>query len=418
MGTLDGTEAPAGADIDLEDTVATEGTAAERARTAPQPDHAGKPESPTDVSKRGWRKTATSAFAEFQRDQCTDLAAALTYYSVLAVFPAILALVSLLGVLGQGESTTQALLDIVRRLGQGQVADQLQGPIEQITGARGSGIALVIGIATALFSASGYVGAFGRAMNRVYEVDEGRPVWKLRPFQVLITLGLVVAAALVLVGLVISGPVAEAVGSAVGLEDASVTIWNIAKWPVMLAIVVAMVAVLYYFTPNVRQPRFRWVSVGAAVAILAWIVASLGFGFYVSTFGSYNKTYGSLAGVVVFLLWLWITNLALLFGAEIDAELERVRELEAGMKAERTLQLPPRDDSGSIKAKEKLDERVREGRRLRRSATAGESDGSGGSGGSSASGAEASPRSVRRPDGGVSLEPLPSESVRRPVDRV
>ena len=345
--------------------MAREGAAAERAETAPHPDAGRKPDSPDDIGKRGWVYTAKSAFREFQRDQCTDLAAALTYYSVLSVFPAILALVSLLGVFGQGETTTTALLDIVRQLGQGQVADQLQGPIDQISGARGSGIALVVGLAGALWSASGYVGAFGRAMNRVYQVDEGRPIWKLRPVVLLITVGLVVMAALVLIGLVVSGPVARAIGDVVGLGDASVTTWDILKWPVMLGIVIVMVAVLYYATPNVKQPKFRWVSVGAAVAILVWVLASIAFGFYVSNFGSYNKTYGSLAGIIVFLLWLWITNLALLFGAETDAELERARQLQAGIEAENTLQLPPRDTRNSEKAEKKLQEKVAAGRELR-----------------------------------------------------
>jgi membrane protein len=345
--------------------MAREGAAAERAETSPHPDAGFKPDSLDDITKPGWRYTATSAFREFQRDQCTDLAAALTYYSVLSVFPAILALVSLLGVVGQGQETTSALLDIVRQLGQERVAEQLEGPIEQITGARGSGIALVVGLAGALWSASGYVGAFGRAMNRVYQVDEGRPVWKLRPVVLLITLGLIVMAALVLIGLVVSGPVAQAIGDVVGLGDASVTVWNIAKWPVILGIVVVMVAVLYYATPNVRQPKMRWISVGAAVAILGWVLASVAFGFYVSNFGSYNKTYGSLAGIIVFLLWLWITNLALLFGAEIDAELERTRQLQAGIEAERTLQLPPRDTRNSEKAEEKLEQKIAQGRRLR-----------------------------------------------------
>ena len=345
--------------------MAREGAAAERAESAPHPDAGSKPDSLDDIRKPGWVYTGKAAFREFQRDQCTDLAAALTYYSVLSIFPAILALVSLLGVFGQGEATTSALLDIVRQLGQTQVADQLQGPIEQISGARGSGIALVVGLAGALWSASGYVGAFGRAMNRVYQVDEGRPIWKLRPVVLLITLGLVVMASLVLIGLVVSGPVARAIGDVVGLGDASVTVWDIVKWPVILGIVVVMVAVLYYATPNIRQPKFRWVSVGAAVAILIWVLASVAFGFYVSNFGSYNKTYGSLAGIIVFLLWLWITNLALLFGAEIDSELERARQLQAGIEAEETLQLPPRDTRNSEKAVEKLEQKVAEGRRLR-----------------------------------------------------
>ena len=393
--------------------MAQQDTAADKARTAPAPDAAHKPDSPTDIERPGWVYTAKAAFREFQRDQCTDLAAALTYYSVLSVFPAILALVSLLGVFGQGEATTSALLDMVRELGQTQVADQLEGPIEQISGARGSGIALVVGIAGALWSASGYVGAFGRAMNRVYQVDEGRPVWKLRPVVLLITLGLVVMAALVLIGLVVSGPIAQAIGDVVGLGDTSVTIWDIAKWPVILGIVIVMVAVLYYATPNVKQPKFRWVSVGAAVAILIWVLASVAFGFYVSNFGSYNKTYGSLAGIIVFLLWLWITNLALLFGAEVDAELERARQLQSGIRAERTLQLPPRDDSGSVKAATKLEERVAEGRRLRLDAQA--------SGAGSDSGTEQGSGRARSGGHGThdgdepayELEPLPSDLARR-----
>jgi membrane protein len=399
--------------------MAREGTAAERARTAPEPDDTRKVDSVKEIDKPGWKYTAKAAFAEFQRDQCTDLAAALTYYSVLSVFPAILALVSLLGLFGQGESTTTTLLDLVRQLGQSQVAGQLEGPINQLVGARGAGLALVLGLAAAIWSASGYVGAFGRAMNRIYQVDEGRPVWKLRPVVLLITVGLVVMAALVLVGLVVSGPIATALGDLVGLGDLGTTIFTIVKWPVMLGLVVVMVAVLYHATPNVRQPKFRWVSVGATVAILGWVLASIAFGFYVSNFGSYNKTYGSLAGIIVFLLWLWITNLALLFGAEVDAELERARELQSGIEAERTLQLPPRDTRNSEKAEEKLDKRVAEGRRLRLDSEAAEAAEANdqhdtgyvtgrahrrrGASGSSASAHE--------------LEPLPSEQARAKAER-
>jgi membrane protein len=301
-------------------------------------------------------------------------------------------------------------------MGQGQVADQLQGPIQQITSARGSGLTLVLGIATALFSASGYVGAFGRAMNRVYQVDEGRPVWKLRPIQVLLTLVLVVMAALVLIGLVISGPLTKAIGDSVGLGDAAQTGWSIAKWPVMLLIVAMMVALLYYFTPNVRQPKFRWVSVGAGIAIATWVVASVGFGFYVSAFGSYNKTYGSLAGVIVFLLWLWITNLALLFGAEVDSELERARQLQAGITAERTLQLPPRDDTGSVKAATKLEKRVEDARQLRLEAQAagdGSGEGSDGDGAGPRDGTGSTATSSRGEGTAAELDDLPSESARR-----
>ena len=339
-----------------------------KSRTAPPADHPAKPDSPDDLTKPSWRYTAKRAWAEFNADHCTDLAAALTYYAVLALFPALLALVSLLGIFGQGESTTQTMLDMVRDLGQSDVADQLEGPINQMTQTGAAGFALVAGVLGALWSASGYVGAFGRASNRIYEIDEGRPFWKLRPLQLLLTLVGIVLVGLVLVGLVVSGPVAPTVGDTIGLGSTAVTVWGIAKWPVMLLVVVVLVAMLYHATPNVKQPKFRWVSIGAAVAIVVWVLASLLFGLYVANFGSYNKTYGSLAGVIVFLLWLWITNLALLFGAEVDAELERSRELQAGIEAEETLQLPPRDDSGSRKRARKEEERVAEGRRLRQRA--------------------------------------------------
>ena len=348
--------------------MAHDGSSATRARTAPHEDAEVKPDSPGDLTAPSWRYTARKAVAEFTADGCTDLAAALTYYSVLALFPALLALVSLLGVFGQGESTTQTLLDMVRDLGQGDVADQLRGPITQMTQADRAGLALVTGLAGALWSASGYVGAFGRAMNRIYQVDEGRPFWRLRATQLLLTLVGILLAGLVLVGLVVSGPLARTVGDTLGLGPTTLTVWNLAKWPVILLVVVVLVATLYYATPNVRQPRFRWVSVGAAIAIVVWVLASLLFGVYVANFGSYNKTYGSLAGVVVFLLWLWLTNLALLFGAEVDSELERSRELQAGIVAEETLQLPPRDDTGATKRQRRHEEHLAQGRRLREQA--------------------------------------------------
>ena len=390
--------------------MAQAGTAAVKARTAPDPDAGHKPDSPTDIERPGWVYTAKAAFAEFQRDQCTDLAAALTYYSVLSVFPAILALVSLLGVVGQGQETTDAMLEILRQLGQSDIADRLEEPIAAMVANQSAGVALVVGLAGALWGASGYVGAFGRALNRIYQVDEGRPVWKLRPVVLLITLGLVVMAAIVLVGLVVSGPLAQAIGDAAGLGEQSLTVWEIAKWPVILGIVVVMVAVLYYATPNVKQPKFRWVSVGAAVAIGIWVLASIGFGFYVTNFARYDSLYGSLGSVIVFLLWLWLTNLALLFGAEIDAELERARELQAGIRAERSLQLPPRDDTGSVKAAAKLEERVAEGRRLRLEARAARTVGDAGSGYERGRGQQRRTPAADEP--AYELEPLPSQTAR------
>ncbi|PKW26672.1 YihY/virulence factor BrkB family protein [Phycicoccus duodecadis] len=373
-----------------------EGSAAAKAAHAPAPDADVKADSPTDVTQRGWRVVLRSSVAEFQRDQCTDLAAALTYYSVLSVAPGLLALVSLLGLVGQGQSTVDTMLGLLGQLGQGDVADTLRGPIADMVKSQAAGFTFVIGLLTALSSASGYVGAFGRALNRVYGVDEGRPIWKLRPLNLGVTLGLVLLGGLVLVGLVVTGPVTRAIGGVIGLGDQAASVWDIAKWPVILLVVMVMVALLYYFTPNVRQPSFRWVSPGAVLAILVWVLASVGFGFYVANFGKYDATYGSLGGVIVFLLWLWITNIALLLGAEVDAELERVRELEAGIPAERSLQLPPRDTSGSVKAKEKLEERVAAGRELRLASAGG------------------GPREEQTPEAGrpVHLEPLPSQGAR------
>ncbi len=350
--------------------VADEGLAAEKAETAPPPDDPRKPDSPPDLTKRSWTYAFKQAWAEFRRDQCTDLAAGLTYYAVLSLFPGLLVVMSLIGVFGEGEATTRELLELVERIGQEDAVDQLREPIRQMTETNAAGIALVISLAAALWTASGYVGAFGRAMNKIYEVDEGRPFWKLRPINLAITVVTVLLAAMVLLGLVVTGPFAEELGETIGVGDTAVTVWNIVKWPIMVLVVVLLVAVLYYATPNVRQPKFRWISVGAGLAILVWILASLAFGFYVANFSSYNKTYGSLAGVIVFLLWLWLTNLALLFGAEVDAEMERARQLQAGLPAEETLQLPPRDTRRSEKEAAKLEAQVEEGRALRERAAA------------------------------------------------
>lgn len=331
------------------------------------PDDPRKADSPTDLTRPSWIFVLKKSAREFSRDQCTDNAAALTYYAVLSLFPAALAIVSLLGVFGQGQATVDGVLRVVGDLGPSSAVDTLRGPIEQLVQTPTAGLALVIGVAGALWSASGYVGAFGRAMNRMYEVDEGRPIWKLRPVMLLVTIVALILIALAAVMLAISGPVASAIGDTVGLGDTALTIWNIARWPVVLAIVVLVVAILYYATPNVQQPKFKWISYGAAVGIVVWILATVAFGFYVANFSSYNKTYGSLAGAIVFLLWLWITNLALLFGAELDSELERGRQLQAGIVAEERLQLPPRDTRVSDKNDQKDAEIVEAGRRLRES---------------------------------------------------
>ncbi len=333
--------------------------------TTPDPDDARKPDNPQDLTKRSWFYVMRKTVREFIDDQCTDLAAALTYYAVLSIFPAVLALVSLLGVVGQAGRSVDVVLDVLGPLVSDQMLETIEPALRQIAESPGAGLALVIGLAGALWTASGYVGAFGRAMNRIYEIGEGRPIWKLRPWMILITFVAVVLAALVLLMLIVSGPVAESIGSVVGLGSTAVTVWQIAKWPVLAAIVVLVVAMLYHTTPNVQQPKFRWLSVGAVVAILTWVLASVGFSIYVANFASYNQTYGSLAGVIVALLYLWITNLALLFGAELDAELERGRQLQAGIAAEQDLQLPAKDTRNITKSRQKQEEDVARGRRIR-----------------------------------------------------
>lgn len=300
-------------------------------------------ETPTDVGARGWFATAKRTVKEFKDDNLTDWAAALTYYGVLSLFPALIALVSIVGLVMDPKTVTDTLTKLIGSLNPNAV-ETLQGPIEQITANRSrAGLALVLSLGAALWSASGYIGAFMRASNAIYEVDEGRPFWKLRPLQIVVTLVMVILTALVALSLVVSGPVAKTVGDAVGLGDAAVTAWNIGKWPVLVLIVMGMLAVLYHVAPNVKLPKMKWITPGAVFAVLIWIVASALFAFYVANFGSYDKTYGSLAGVIVFLLWLWITNIAILLGAEMNAELERTREIVAGnAAAKEQIQLEPR----------------------------------------------------------------------------
>ena len=328
------------------------------------PDDSAKPDSLGDLRRESWTYVARRTVREFSKDQCTDLAAALVYYSVLAIFPAAIALLSVVGLVGQADQTVTTLTSVLEDVGAGSVAETITPILQSLSTSSGAGFAFVAGLLAALWSASGYVSSFGRAMNRIYEIPEGRPFWKLRPLMLLLTLVAVVLAAAVALALVVSGPVAQAVGDLIGLGGVAVTIWGIVKWPVMILAVALIVALLYYATPNVKQPKFRWISVGAVVAILTWVVASAAFGVYVANFASYNKTYGTLAGVVVFLLWLWITNLAILFGAELDAELERARELQAGMPAAESIQLPPRDTTKIDKDEEKRADELERGRQL------------------------------------------------------
>ncbi len=316
--------------------------AGDRARF--DPDDPRKPGSPTQVHRRTWLAVAKRALTEFKDDNCTDWAAALTYYAVLSIFPALIVFVSLLGLLGQGPDTVSKLLDIVGELGPKSAVDTLRGPITQVVDQRAStaGTTLVLGLLGALWSASGYVGAFIRASNAIWEVEEGRKFYILRPLQILVTIVGTLLLTLITLSLVASGNVARAIGDAIGLGDTAVTVWNIVKWPVIVLIVSIVISALYYIAPNVKPPRFRWFTVGGFLALLVWALASALFGLYVANFGSYNKTYGSLGAVITFLVWLWISNNAVLLGEEVNAELERGRELQAGQPAEEDILLPQR----------------------------------------------------------------------------
>ncbi|WP_342372196.1 YihY/virulence factor BrkB family protein [Propioniciclava soli] len=341
--------------------------------TAPHPDDPRKPDSPTDIKAPNWKFVLKNAVREFSDDQLPDAAAALTYFTVLSIFPALIALVSILGLFGQSGDTLRTLIQDLRDQGAlpSGAMDTIMPVIDNLLDAPAPGLGLFLGLAIALWTASNYVKAFSRAMNRIYEVGEGRGPIKFNLSMYALTAGMLTLLALAIVGVAVSGPLAQSLGNMIGLGDIALTVFNIARWPVIAAIVVVLVALLYWATPNVRQPKPHWFSPGAIFAIVVAGIASLAFGFYVSNFGSYDETYGALAGVIIFLFWINIINMVLLFGAEVDAELERGRQLQGGIAAEEEIQLPLRDEKGVIKKKEKQAEAIEEAREVR--LTAGES---------------------------------------------
>jgi membrane protein len=291
---------------------------------------------------RSWGGVMKRTASEFKEDNLTDWAAALTYYGILSIFPMLLVLVSLLGLLGN--SATQPLIDNLGKVAPGPAQQIFTSAIQNLQKSQGAaGILFIVGLAGALWSASGYVAAFMRASNSIYDVGEGRPIWKTLPTRVLLTLVLVVLLAICAVAVVVTGGLAKEVGNVLGVGDTAVTVWDIAKWPVLLVLVSLMFAILYWGAPNVKQPGFRWVSPGGLLAVVVWIVASAAFAFYVANFGSYNKTYGAIGGVIIFLVWLWISNIAVLLGAEFNAEMQRGQRIEAGHPEDREPFLEPRD---------------------------------------------------------------------------
>src|SRR5438270_9328513 len=300
------------------------------------------PEGPTDLGGRSWLGAVKRTVREFKEDELSDRAAALTYYGVLAIFPALLALVSILALLGK--STTQPLIDNVGKVAPGATKDIFVGAIKNLEKNRSTGgILFVVGLVVALSSASGYVAAFMRASNRIYDVGEGRPIWKKAPVRLGVTLVTVILLAVSAVAVVVTGTVAKQVGSTLGIGHTAVTVWDIAKWPVLLVIVSLMFAILYWASPNVKQPAFRWMSPGGILAVVVWIVASAAFSFYVATFANYNKTYGTLGGIIIFLVWLYISNVAVFLRSVVNDEVEGWRQDESGHTADKEPFMEPRD---------------------------------------------------------------------------
>src|SRR5215216_1946997 len=299
------------------------------------------PQTPTDLSKSTWMGTLRRTLREFKEDDLTLLAAALTYYGILSLFPALLVLLALLGLAGQ--STIDTLLQNLGSLTPTAARDVVTNAVHDLQASnKAAGFAFVAGLAGALWSASGYVGGFMKAANVIYEVDEGRKFWKLKPIQIFATVVVMLLTAIVVLAIVITGPVAQKAGDIIGAGSTAVTVFNIAKWPVIALIVSQIFAFLYWIGPNVKQPGYRWVSPGGLVAVVLWVLASAAFAFYVANFGSYSKTYGSMAAVIIFLIWLWITNLVMLLGAELNAEIERGRQIEGGHDANAEPFLPHR----------------------------------------------------------------------------
>ncbi|WP_405666032.1 YihY/virulence factor BrkB family protein [Streptomyces sp. NBC_01166] len=300
------------------------------------------PDGPAAMPRRSWWAVLKRTVAEFTDDELADRAAALTYYSVLSLFPALLVLVSLLGI--AGESATQQVMDNLQKLAPGPVRDILSGAVQQLQGNGGTGsLMAVVGLLLAVWSASGYIAAFIRSSNVVYDMPEGRPVWKVLPLRLALTVTLMVLAVISALIVVFTGPLAQRAGSALGVGGPAMTAWSIAKWPVLVLLVIVMIALLYWAAPNARGRGFKWVTPGSFLALLLWMIASAGFALYVAHFSSYNKTYGALAGVIIFLVWLWITNLAILLGLEFDAEMARQRAIDGGHPEAEEPYVEPRD---------------------------------------------------------------------------
>lgn len=303
------------------------------------------------LSWRTWRGVLVRSVRNFVTDNCSDWAAALTYYGVLALFPSAIVVVALVGLVSSGEQTVDTVVDLANQVGAGSVLTDEEGGVvgvirSVVVDQSNPELLLSFGLLGALWSASGFIGAFTRASNAVYGVDEGRPVWKLRPLQIGLAAVTLVLLAVVALGLIVSGPVTDAVGDLIHAGGLARTTWSVAKWPVLAIVMMVLLSLLFWIAPNVRQPRFRWLTPGGAVALVSWAVASFGFGLYVANFGSYDTTYGSLGAAIACLVWLYLSNSALMLGVQINAEVQRGRQLQAGDPNPEDPVLPPRRPAG------------------------------------------------------------------------
>jgi membrane protein len=329
-----------------------EGSQSSRPEAAPPrrrfrwPVHRRKPRTFGELPAGSWRRVAKRTFDQYRADGVTNLAAALTYRSVLSVFPGLIALVALLGVLGQYPQTFNAVLQIVGGFAPSSTVQSVSGPVRQvITDKGGAGALLGIGLVGAVWAASGYVGTFSWAANVIWEARRGRSWYRQWPLNVGVTLVALGLVTVVLSALVLTGPIANSVGDQLGIGSTAVQIWSFGKWPTIVVVVTLMISGLYYIAPNVRPPSWRWLTPGAALAVIVWTLATAVFGLYIANFGSYNKTYGTLGAIVTFLIWVWLTNIAMLLGIELDSEIERERQLSIDQPgAADHIQLPLRQE--------------------------------------------------------------------------
>jgi membrane protein len=313
------------------------------------------PDGPTGLSRGSWLAAAKRSLKEYKEDDLQDRAAALTYFGIQSIFPGLLVLVSLLGILGK--SATQPLITNLGQAAPSSIRKIILSDVSHLQHSHAaSGILGLTGLVLAFWSASNYVAAFMRASNTIYDVPEGRPIWKTAPIRLgvtLITMVLLVAAAVIVV---VTGGLARKAGDVLGVGSAAVSIWDIAKWPVLLIIIAVILAILYWASPNARH-GFQWVSPGGVVAVVLWLAASGLFAVYVANFSHYNKIYGSLAGVIIFLIWMWVSNVAILLGAEFNAELERGRAIAGGHPPGREPFSQLRDDR-KLRKKQKKEKRT------------------------------------------------------------